>query len=94
MAKNKINKICQSCSMPLKQDPKNGGTEKDGKTKSKLYCSFCYIKGKFTLSKEINTAEKMQKMCIKMMKKHKKIPNWIGWLLTRKITKLQRWNKK
>lgn len=38
--------ICQSCAMPLDQDPKGGGTEADGGT-SPDYCSYCYEGGKF-----------------------------------------------
>lgn len=38
--------LCQSCAMPLSQDPKGGGTEADG-TISTDYCSYCYEAGKF-----------------------------------------------
>ena len=41
------NQICQSCGMPLKNDPNKGGTNAD-KSKSDKYCSFCYNDGKFT----------------------------------------------
>lgn len=40
-------KNCQSCSMPINQDPEKGGTNTDG-TKSTVYCSYCFKKGKFT----------------------------------------------
>ena len=33
---------CQSCGMPLKADPKGGGTHADG-TSSREYCSYCYV---------------------------------------------------
>jgi hypothetical protein len=33
--------------MPFKNDPRGGGTNADGTT-SKIYCSYCYEKGKFT----------------------------------------------
>lgn len=36
---------CQSCGMPLTDD--NGGTEQDN-SKSKEYCSMCYMYGTFT----------------------------------------------
>ncbi|NCO31548.1 hypothetical protein GW891_01725, partial [bacterium] len=39
-------KFCQSCGYPLDQDKKGGGTEKDG-SKSKKYCSMCYLNGEF-----------------------------------------------
>lgn len=38
--------VCQSCAMPLSQDPKGGGTEADGSV-SADYCSYCYQAGKF-----------------------------------------------
>ncbi|MCM3901219.1 MAG: zinc ribbon domain-containing protein, partial [Pyrinomonadaceae bacterium] len=36
---------CQSCGMPLKADPKGGGTNADGSL-SNEYCNFCYQNGK------------------------------------------------
>lgn len=39
--------LCQSCGMPLEKDPRKGGTESNG-SKSKTYCSYCYVNGKFT----------------------------------------------
>lgn len=38
--------ICQSCAMPLSQDPLGGGTEANGATSTE-YCSFCYMNGAF-----------------------------------------------
>ncbi len=84
----KNNKSCQNCGMPLKKDPQNGGTEKDG-AKSQDYCSFCYKDGKFT-SSEINTAKKMQTFCIEKMKEQG-TPKFIAWIFTRGIPKLKRW---
>ncbi len=83
--------FCQSCGMPKTQDPGHGGTEADG-TKSDKYCSYCYKDGNFHLVKEVNTAEKMQKMCIKMMKKNG-MNGILAWLLTRGIPRLERWKK-
>ncbi len=40
-----MNKCCQSCGMPIKQDPKQGG-KADG-TKTDEYCSYCYHDGVF-----------------------------------------------
>ena len=42
----KFNHMCQSCGMPLDQDPQKGGTEKDG-SRSTVYCSYCYENGAF-----------------------------------------------
>jgi len=41
-----MEKFCQSCGMPMDQDPGKGGTNKDG-TKSGMYCSYCYENGDF-----------------------------------------------
>ena len=86
----KIYNNCQSCGMPFKYDPKNGGTEKDGK-KSKKYCSLCYQKGKF-LNPEIDTPKKMQSFCIEKMKEDG-MNGILAWIFTRTIPKLERWKK-
>lgn len=82
------NKFCKSCGMPLKRDPKMGGSEKDG-TKNLNYCSYCYQDGKFT-SPEIDTAKKMQVFCIEKMKEQG-MPKFMAWIFTRGIPKLDRW---
>jgi len=84
-------KFCQSCGYPLDQDKKGGGTEKDG-SKSKKYCSMCYLNGEFLSPSEVDTAEKMQKFCIQEMKKDG-MNGILAWLLTRSIPKLERWKK-
>jgi len=35
------NKFCQSCGMPMKQDPQGDGTNADGSINT-FYCSYCY----------------------------------------------------
>jgi Putative zinc ribbon domain len=82
-------KNCQSCGMPKKMDEGKGGTEKDG-TKSDKYCSYCYKDGEFMMASEVDTAGKMQKMCIKMMKKQG-MNGILAWLFTRGIPRLERW---
>lgn len=52
-------KICQSCGMPLDNDPKKGGTNLDGNISDK-YCSFCFQNGKFT-DEGISLQEKIEK---------------------------------
>jgi hypothetical protein len=52
-------KICQSCGMPLDQDPGKGGTNAD-KSLSEDYCSFCYSDGRF-LDEGITLREKIEK---------------------------------
>jgi len=85
----KTYKNCQSCGMPKKMDEGNGGTEKDG-SKSDKYCSYCYTDGEFMMASEINTAHKMQEMCITQMKK-KGMNGILAWLFTRGIPGLERW---
>ncbi|MEP2530574.1 zinc ribbon domain-containing protein [Shimia sp.] len=79
--------MCQSCGMPLSQDPAGGGTEADG-SKSTTYCSYCYDNGAF-LMPEIS-AQGMQVFC-----KNKLIemgqPRNLAWLYTRGIPRLKRW---
>lgn len=41
-----MERFCQSCGMPMDQDPVKGGSNKDG-SKSDMYCSYCYEDGKF-----------------------------------------------
>ena len=79
--------ICQSCGMPLNQDPEKGGTEADGKHSSK-YCSFCFEDGKFT--GPIKNAKEMQNFCLNRLME-KKMPRAFAWVLTRGIPHLERW---
>lgn len=41
-----MKKHCQSCGMPIDQDPEKWGTERDG-THSTKYCSYCYMNGEY-----------------------------------------------
>ncbi len=84
-----MDKICQSCGMPLDKDPERGGTNADG-SKNDTYCSFCYQDGAFT-QPDI-TAPEMQQFCIVKMKEMG-FPKPIAWLLTRNIPKLGRWRQ-
>jgi hypothetical protein len=86
-----MNTICQSCGMPTKKDPQNGGTNSDG-SKNTEYCSYCYKDGAFT-SPEINTPQAMQSFCIGKMKEMG-MPGFVAWLFTRSIPKLRRWTAK
>lgn len=82
-----MSKICQSCGMPMKQDPNGGGTNADG-TLSKEWCSFCYADGAF-LGPDLSVKE-MQDIGITALKA-KGFPHPMGWLVTRNIPKLKRW---
>ncbi len=80
-------KNCQSCGMPMKRDEKGGGTNSDG-SKSTMYCSRCYVAGKFT--KPDMTVEQMQTL-VKGKLKEFGFPGFIAGLFTRNIPKLARW---
>jgi hypothetical protein len=73
--------------MPLKQDPKGGGTNANG-SKSERYCSYCYADGRFT-QPDISVDE-MKAFVVEKMREMK-IPRFIGRLLARNLHKLERW---
>ena len=83
-------KNCQSCGMPLKRDPKGGGTNADG-SKSSMYCSHCYEKGKFTLP-DITLAQMQDRVKGKM--KEIGFPGFLTGFFTKGIPKLERWKEK
>jgi len=83
----KIYKNCQSCGMPMKKDPKQGGSNADG-SKNKMYCSYCYENGEFT-QPDI-TAKEMQEF-VKGKMKEMGIPGFLAGLFAKGIPKLDRW---
>lgn len=85
----KTYKNCQSCGMPLKKDPKGGGTNADG-SKSGMYCSHCYENGKYTMPDM--TAPNMQER-VKEKLKEMGFPGFLAGFFTRGIPKLERWKK-
>jgi len=82
----KVNKFCQSCGMPMSQDPQKGGTNLDGSINLK-FCSYCYQNGDFTFR---GTAEEMKAFCKKIMIE-KGTPKFVAWLFTLGISRLERW---
>ena len=80
-------KNCQSCGMPLKRDEQGGGTNADG-SKSAMFCSHCYVGGKFVLP-DI-TAEEMKEL-VKGKLKEFGIPVFLSGVFTKKIPNLERW---
>ena len=86
----KTQKNCQSCGMPIKKDPKQGGTNSDG-SKNLMYCSYCYENGAFTRP-DITVAEMHD-----LVKKHLKemgFPSFIAGWFTKGIPNLKRWKDK
>lgn len=80
-------KNCQSCGMPLSKDPQNGGSDSDG-TKSSMYCSYCYVDGKF-INPEMSVDE--MKVLVKGKMKEMGFPGFIAGFFTKRIPKLERW---
>ena len=83
----KTNKYCQSCGMPMKKDPENGGSNADN-SKNLIYCSYCYKEGKFT--QPDFTAKDMQTFCKQKMKAMG-FPGFLAGFFTMGIPKLERW---
>lgn len=67
--------------MPLKRDPKGGGSNADG-SKSTMYCSYCFENGKFT-QPDITAAE-MQSF-VKGKLKQMGFPGFIAGFFTKGI---------
>lgn len=86
----KVYKSCQSCGMPLKKDPKGGGTNADG-TKSTTYCGYCYENGKF--KNPDWTVGQMQSF-VKEKMKEMGFPSFLAGLFSKGIPKLKRWSNK
>jgi len=79
---------CQSCGMPLAEDPNGGGTYSDG-TRSRTYCSFCYAGGRFT-QPDLTVAQ-MKELCAGKLR-NKGCPMFLARLLVRNLHRLERWN--
>lgn len=84
-------KMCQSCGMPFKNDPKGGGTNTDG-SKSKMYCSLCYENGKFT--QPDMTAEQMQAFVKGKLRELGGIHKLFAGFFASGTSKLARWRQK
>jgi hypothetical protein len=82
----KTYKFCQSCGMPMKQDPKKGGSNAEGTVNHK-FCSYCYVDGNYTFN---GTASEMQDFCKNKMREMGMNPV-TSWLFTRGIPRLERW---
>ena len=81
-------KNCQSCGMPMSRDSEGGGTNADG-SKSTMYCSHCWAKGRFTMPDL--TASQMQER-VKGRIEEMGFPAILSWFFTRNVPKLARWS--
>jgi hypothetical protein len=83
----KFDKFCQSCGMPMEQDPGKGSTNADG-SKNMKYCSYCFEGGKFrddfTKPSQMVTfvKGKLREMGYGPLKR---------WFYTSHISQLERW---
>ena len=82
-------KNCQSCGMPLSRDSQGGGSNADG-SRSRVYCSHCFVDGKFTLPDV--TMEQMQGR-VRDKLREMGFPGFLSILFTRKIPRLARWSR-
>jgi hypothetical protein len=78
---------CQSCGMPLKSDPKGGGTNADG-TLSQEYCSYCYVSGKFV--NPDMTIDQMHALVIEKLRE-KGFPKFVAKMFASGLHRLKRW---
>jgi hypothetical protein len=83
----RFDRFCQSCGMPMEQDPGKGGTNSDG-SKSDKYCSYCYESGSFR-----DGFKKPGEMVtfVKVKLKEMGIGPFKRWFYTSHIYQLERW---
>lgn len=81
--------FCQSCGMPITEDPLKG-TEKDGALTSE-FCTYCYQKGAFTQNV---TMEEMIEVCVPHMVDSGMAASEARALLENTLPNLARWHEK
>ncbi len=77
-------KICQSCTIPLKKDPK---PDYEGKK----YCSYCYKDGEF-LQPNI-TLEEMKEFLTDVLVKELRVPRFLAKFMAQRCNQIERWKK-
>lgn len=78
---------CQSCGMPLKADPRGGGSNADG-SRSSEYCSYCYENGQFH-NPDMHIDE-MRALIIEKLRE-KGYPRFIARFFILGLERLKRW---
>ena len=73
--------------MPLSRDDRGGGTNVDG-SKSEMYCSHCYQRGRFVVP-NITAQQMQERVNVKLAEAG--TPRLLAALLTRRIPGLRRW---
>ena len=90
MPKRPDGPMCQSCGMPLSEDPGGGGTMADGSIHPE-YCSRCLKDGAWT-EPDI-TAEQMREKVRGLIKQERNFPDFIVNRFTKDIPNLKRWTE-
>jgi hypothetical protein len=85
----KFDRFCQSCGMPMEQDPGKGGTNADG-TVTSVYCSYCFQNGKFN---DNFTGPSQMVSFVKGKLKEMGYGSLKRWFYTSHISQLGRWKK-
>jgi hypothetical protein len=75
--------------MPLSRDDRGGGTNGDG-SKSEMYCSHCYERGRFVMP-NITVEQMQERVTTKLVEA--RTPRLLAALLTRRIPRLKRWSE-
>ena len=85
----KFDRFCQSCGMPMDQDPGKKKKKKDG-TRSTIYCSYCYQDGAFV--DDFNDSREMVRFVKGKLREMGY--GWLKrWFFTSHIPRLGRWKK-
>lgn len=83
----RFDRFCQSCGMPMDQDPGAGGTNAEG-SKTGKYCSYCYQEGKF---RDNFTKHSEMVAFVKGKLKEMGYGPLKRWFYTSHISQLERW---
>lgn len=78
---------CQSCGMPLKADPKGGGTNADGSL-SREYCSYCFVRGNF-MNPDM-TLDQMKALVVEKLQE-RGFPKFVATFFASGLKRLKRW---
>jgi hypothetical protein len=76
--------------MPLKADPKGGGTNADG-TLSRKYCSYCYQSGRFV--NPDMTVDEMGELVVEKLRE-RGFPRFVAKFFARGLDRLERWQNR
>jgi putative zinc ribbon protein len=81
--------FCQSCGMPLANDPRGGSANADG-SRNPDYCSNCFHAGKF-VAPDMTLEQMQDRVRARMKEMH--LPGFIAGRFVAKIPDLKRWRR-